>query len=107
MIVKGVKNSFEEIVKFVEETRSLMDKIMYLAEKDAEKNLEFLLQIFKPTLISRDPDVAKAGSLLFKSLAYETSKYNSKNILYQILCKEGEGFDFLYMGLKRHPYLNF
>lgn len=24
-----------------------------------------------------------------------------------MLCKEGEGFDFLYMGLKRHPYLNF
>lgn len=69
--------------------------------------MEFLLQIFKPTLISRDPDVAKAGSALLKALAYETSKYNSKNILYQILSKEGEGFDFLYMGLKRHPYLNY
>ena len=35
MIVKGVKNSFEEIVTFIDETRSFMDKIMYLAEKDA------------------------------------------------------------------------
>lgn len=35
MIVKGVKNSFDEIVGFVDETRSIMDKVMYLAEKDA------------------------------------------------------------------------
>lgn len=32
-----------------------MDKIVYLVEKDPSKNMEFLLQVFKPTLISREP----------------------------------------------------
>lgn len=60
---------------------------MYLVEKDAEKNMEFLLTVFKPMLISRDSDVAKAGTKLFKKLTYESLKYNSKNILDQILTK--------------------
>lgn len=66
-----------------------------------------MLQVFKPTLISREVEVAKAGTSLFKALHYESFKYNSKNIVYQILSKEGEGFDFIYMGLKRHPSLNY
>ena len=39
-------------------------------------------------------------------LIEESSKYNSKNLIYQILCKESMGFDFLYMALKRHPDLS-
>lgn len=62
-----------------------------------------MLQVFKPALISRDSEVAKNGALLLKDLSYESLKYNGKNIVYQILCKEINGFDFLYMGLKRHP----
>lgn len=65
-----------------------MGKIMYLVEKDSEHNIQFLLQIIKPTLISRDTDVAKEGTLVLKALIYEAHKYNSKNIIYQILCRE-------------------
>jgi hypothetical protein len=43
--------------------------------------------------------------MLFKAFLDESLKYNSKNLIYQILCREGVGFDFLYMGLKRHPDL--
>ena len=32
-------------------------------------------------------------------------KYNSKNLIYQLICRESGGFDFLYMALKRHPDL--
>lgn len=45
------------------------------------------MQIFKPTLISRDSDVAKAGALLLKTVFYESLKYNTKNLVYQILSK--------------------
>lgn len=106
MIVKGIKGSFDEIKQFIEQCIKRIEKIMYLVEKDPEKNLEFLLQIFKPMLISRQSDVAKQGCGLFSAIIYQCFKYNEKNILYQILVKENEGFDFLYMGLKRHPYLN-
>lgn len=32
-------------------------------------------------------------------------KYNGKNLIYQILSGQQAGFDFIYMGLKRHPHL--
>ena len=54
MIVKGIKGSFDEIISFIQESIKKMDKIVYISEKDAEKNMQFLLQVFKPTLISRD-----------------------------------------------------
>ena len=40
-----------------------------------------------------------------KKLIEESLRFNSKNLVYQILCKENLGFDFLYMALKRHPDL--
>jgi hypothetical protein len=39
-------------------------------------------------------------------LVEESQRYNTKNLVYQILCKESVGFDFLYMALKRHPDLS-
>ena len=42
---------------------------------------------------------------MFK-LVEESLRYNSKNLIYQILCKESVGFDFLYMAIKRHPDLS-
>jgi hypothetical protein len=45
------------------------------------------MQVFKPTLISRDVEVARAGAELFQSLVYESCKYSTQNIVYQILCK--------------------
>lgn len=34
MMVKGVKNSFDEIIQFINDCKSKMDKIMYLAQRD-------------------------------------------------------------------------
>lgn len=48
-------------------------------------------------------EIVKKGCELFKMMIYESLKYNSKNLVYQILSKENVGFDFLYMSLKRHP----
>lgn len=49
--------------------------------------------------------MARKGALSWKAFIEESLKYNGKNLVYQILCKESIGFDFLYMGLKRHPDL--
>lgn len=32
-------------------------------------------------------------------------KYNEKKLIYQILSGQQAGFDFIYMGIKRHPHL--
>lgn len=32
-------------------------------------------------------------------------KYNNKNLVYQVLSSQQAGFDFIYMGIKRHPHL--
>jgi hypothetical protein len=54
-----------------------MPHAMYLCEKDPAKNTEFLLEIVKPTLISRDPgnslltiDVALIGCRTLTALVY-------------------------------------
>ena len=49
--------------------------------------------------------MARKGAELFRKIMEESLKYNSKNLIYQILTKETVGFDFLYMAIKRHPDL--
>jgi hypothetical protein len=49
--------------------------------------------------------VALLGSKALYALIYESMKYNGKNLIYQILSGQQAGFDFIYMGLKRHPHL--
>jgi hypothetical protein len=43
MIVKGIKNSFDEIVAFFKTMIETMPHLLYLAEKDPAKNTSFLL----------------------------------------------------------------
>ena len=62
MIVKGIKGSYDEIMDFLNFLLQEIPHIVYLSEKDPEKNYEFFLQILKPTLISRESEVAKKGS---------------------------------------------
>lgn len=64
-----------------------MPQIMYLVEKDPENNIQFLLQVLKPSLISRETEVAKQGLETLRAFNYESLKYNSKNIVYQLLCR--------------------
>lgn len=82
-----------------------MPHLLYLAEKDPTQNTTLLLQLIKPSLISRQPEVALFGSNALCSLIYESMKYNDKNLVYQILSGQQAGFDFIYMGIKRHPHL--
>ncbi len=49
--------------------------------------------------------MALCGSKALNALIYESMKYNGKNLIYQILSGQQAGFDFIYMGLKRHPHL--
>jgi hypothetical protein len=45
-----------------------MPQIIFLAEKNPEKNTEFFLDLLKPTLISRESEVAKKGAEALKQL---------------------------------------
>lgn len=53
MVVKGVKNSFEDILNLLDGFDDQMSQLVNYAEKDPEKHTEFLLDLIKPTLISR------------------------------------------------------
>ena len=106
MVVKGIKGSFEEILNLLALMKEKLSRLMYLAEANPENNYQFFLDVLKPTFISREPEVAIAGSILFEAFAEESLKYNSKNLVYQLLVQESAGFDFLYMALKRHPDLS-
>jgi hypothetical protein len=55
MIVKGIKNSYSEIEAFFKAMAENMPHLLYLAEKDPARNTSFLMEIVKPSLISRDP----------------------------------------------------
>lgn len=43
MIVKGIKNSYDEIESFFKTMVETMPHLMYLAEKDPARNTSFLL----------------------------------------------------------------
>ena len=53
MVVKGVKGSFDEILSLLELMRTEIAKLMYLAETEPERNYQFMLDLIRPTLISR------------------------------------------------------
>lgn len=59
MVVKGIKNSFSEILDMLETLIKELPKLMFLCEKNPETNTEFLLDLIKPTLISRDSGTLK------------------------------------------------
>jgi hypothetical protein len=105
MIVKGIKNSYEEIEYFFHTLIENMPHLIFLCEKDPSTNTAFILEVAKPSLISREPNVALMGCTTLKAIIYESLKYNSKNLVYQLLSSQPHGFDFLYMGIKRHPNL--
>lgn len=54
MVVKGIKNSFEEILNMLAFFIKEISKLMFQCEKSPEKNTQFFLDLIKPTLISRE-----------------------------------------------------
>lgn len=57
MIVKGIKNSYAEVLSLIDAMINAMPQLMFLCEKSPEKNTEFFLDLIKPTLISREPGI--------------------------------------------------
>jgi len=53
LLVKGVKGSYEQLTKCLQQFASLTEKFVELLKVDPDRNLEFTLQLLKPGLLSK------------------------------------------------------
>lgn len=60
LLVKGVKNSYLPILEFLHDVHSHAEHIVLnLFAKEEKDSVDFLFNVLKPGLISKDPQVSK------------------------------------------------
>lgn len=76
VIAKGVKGDYEPIISWYTELYAYTDHIVHLLKTGSSQNVfPFLLNAFKPGLVSKDPRVAAWAARLISKLGLELSQY--------------------------------
>lgn len=59
LLVKGVKGSYGQLLTCLNKFRELSEKFVELLRADSERNLEFMLQLLKPGLLSKSEGILR------------------------------------------------
>lgn len=105
IIVKGIKESYEPIIRWLNQLIDHTEKITLLISKEGDKprGMQFVHHIIKAGLVSKDHDVALKTCNLLQLLAQKYLKHDLLHYAWDWFISDQGGLQYVLNSMKRHP----
>lgn len=101
VLVKGLKNDFEPVEKFLQEIYMNVKRMLVFVEVE-EANIPIILNTLKPGLLSKSEEVALWSCRILSKLAFELANLELLAPIYDWFCSQVGGLYSTVMCLRRH-----